>query len=172
MVIKREKWKNRYVYVSREKGKIISWKNVKGSKLNLSSAKAIFNSKGSFNPKISIRRSKLKNFTEVSKLTETKVIDGKIVRSKEKIRISKDQSQVLQYVVEAKINGITVASRSRRIGARPSIATKEQARSEAWSKFLRAVAQTKGFGSDEEEGLRLIKQGKIKIKEGFIYYQK
>ena len=79
-----------------------------------------------------------------------------------------------QYTIKGVLkNGKVVRARSRTIGDRPSIATVEQARDEAWENFYRALASNLGLGSDEDEGMRAIRDKKrvLSVSEGWVYYK-
>lgn len=139
--VKREKWGNKFVYTARQRGKLITWSNVKGSKLTIIDAKEVFKRKGSFDPKApKIERIFLKNVIETT-------VFG---RKPPKVRNSQ-----LQAVAAGYINGKFIKRSSGKIGTDLGLRNKKDAIEHAKDNFYATVAAMHGHDSDPVIGREL-----------------
>jgi len=161
--VKVERWKNKRVYVARnEKGQLLSWRKVAGSKIKLSDAKRLFKRQRSFRKDVQVVR--LKKVSEVSELrtSSIKKKDSKPLFAKPK----KDA----QYVVSGYHGKKHIVARSFKIGSTTLVKSSQEAKNDAWSRFLMIVGEETMNLYDEDEGIKNI--DKIKnIKEGWVYYR-
>ena len=161
MNVKREKWGRRYVYVVRVKGKLQTWKNVRGSKQKLPTLRRIYKLNKTFNPQIKLTKEKLTNVTLISK-TKTSSID-----ERNKPAITTKPSKKAMYSVEGYINGERIVANSMTDSDIPA----KRKKRDAWESFLERVSQVSGGDYDADEGLKYINQVK-NIREGWVYYVK
>ena len=110
--IRRENWKKRNVFVVRDGGKLLSWVNVKGSKLNLLSAKNLFKKNNTFKKGVKKEVTKLTNMVEIKEFQEVKFSKGQLpVLFSSKLKTTKQKAKVLQYIISAKLKNTIMSAR-------------------------------------------------------------
>jgi hypothetical protein len=165
MSVKRENWKHRYIYVVRsESGKIVSWKAVKGSKLNINNARAIFQRNNTFDPNVKRTSTKLTNMTEIVSLSPSS-----LAQRNKKVAFNKPSGKSVQYIVQGRYKNKTIVARSGRIGS-PLAQDSKEAKSRAWENFINRLSEAAGYGYDEDEGVKLMSKVS-NIQEGWVAYR-
>ena len=161
VVIKRENWKGKYIYVAREKGRIITKQRVKGSKFKTKQLKDIFQQQGSFSTKFKVKRQKLTNVELIERTKKTT-----IEQRNKKIPI-KTPSNNAMYSVSGYVNGNLIVANSMK----DSYLTPSQKRKNAWKSFLERLSNLTTGEYDADEGLKQI--GRVRnLREGWVYYSK
>lgn len=154
--IKRELWKDKYVIVARDKGRIRAWAKW-SQKFNVNSAKALYKSNMSF--KKDIVRVKLKNVYEVTDYNKAKP--------------DRRTSMRYQYFVETRIRNKTIAARSLQYDlSYPKKKAREEALEGLYGRIHGAVEGIDMTG-DEEEGEKIFKasdEARNNLKEAVVYY--
>ena len=173
IIIKREKWKNRYVYVARDKGKLVTWKNIKGSLQTLGQVKDIFKLNKTFSLRAIFRKEKLVNVTEFQKLGKSKIVVErgfkKVISPTIKLRAR--EKQTAQYVVTGILkNGERVSARSQRLGSKLA-KDKGEAKKRAWNSFYERLDQALTGDYDADDGRDLFQKEIAGVEEGWVYYR-
>lgn len=161
--IKREVRNHRYYWVARQKGKILTSRKVKDSKINKKQATNLFMRNGSFDKDIIIRREKLSNkTTEITKISKSP--NTKPVKSPSR------KGRTVVYQVVGLIDGKTeIHASSKTIGnkaAQPR--TFNQAKRDGEENFWSRVSQF--FGDDYDEDSGRAYTDRVKYRAGWKYY--
>lgn len=159
MVIQREKWNGKYVYVAREKGKVVCHVKAQGSNTNLKQLEEKYKEYGSFNTDYKTTRLKLSKVTLISQVKETTLKD------KDKGVFKSPPRRRAMYSVEGEINGYLIVANSQ---IDEDITPREK-KSNAWKSFLMRVDEYMTGGYDENEGLKYV-DSVHNLKEGWVYY--
>ena len=187
---KREHWGKRYVWVARENGKITSWRNVRGSKLNKTSANKLYDDNKTFhrnikrethtNPKTKVRETflyrdvKVKNIPKINKDESDEQFNHRektyFDRYKKGTPEHIGKKRTLQYQVSGDFGYHRIIARSQNIYSDDShYNTRKQAKEEAWSSFWEKISQANAGDYDENEGIKLA-DSVHNIQEGWVYY--
>lgn len=156
--IKRERWRNKFVIVVREKGRIQTWAKW-SRKFNNRKAKEIFKKNNTFS-----------NTRKIVTLTNVKeVVDF----SPTPKRPSRKQAQRLQYFFEIKDlqNNIKLSARSK---SKSQDISKKDMKEEAQNNVFGRYAYQVLGESDPDEGIKhfnALPPSKRMVRQGFVYYQ-
>ena len=152
--LKREKWKNKYFWVVRNKGKLVTHRKY-SKKLNKELIFSIYKNNNTLYANIKKNRLKTKNYSEY-------VIDD----LKENIKKPKQiKSRPYRYQITAIIEGEYINANSRTT----NWGNVRQARNEAYQRFYYAVSKKVNGTTDEDEG-KVISQNIRDIDERIVYY--
>jgi hypothetical protein len=162
--------KNIYEYVVRDiNGRFIARLAVKGSGINLATAKKIYDKNKTLTKskdgKEWVSRSK-QSFTNVNSYTNT--VSSSYKDRKGKLLIDRPIATVVQY----QVSGIYKGTLYRRHSDKLSGERSRFARDQAWERFLELISSlgTNRQISDESEGLKYIDEV-TDIREGWVYYK-
>ena len=149
--IKRERWKNKYVVVVRERGKIATWKKY-SKKEKIKTLKNRYKKNGSLIKDVKV--TKLKNVKEIVNLT-----------SNPKIPTGVMYSYYFQGILK---DGTKITARSLQ---HPKGYPVKKAMREAEESFYERLAQSQGLKYDEDEGIKIAPKVLRKLKHGVVYYK-
>lgn len=171
-----ENWKNvGRVFVARDnKGRLISWRKQKGSRLTVSQAKEIYRETGSF------FTTKFKGSQALTNLSENyKAVSTSIEQKDKAPRLKEPSGIVVQYYVEGYYGKSYIVARSNKMYS-PGINTATKAKQQAWNSFLailgwyatgkQVTAKGVKLNYDADEGINYIEEV-TRLKEGWVYYK-
>jgi len=164
ILLKRETWNHKHVWVVRSSGKIQTWRFYKGSRLTKSKAQELYKNNFTLHEDKFKKTTKLTNFNEISTVTSTTIAN----RGNNLIS-SPPSGKVIQYVVEGLYKGVVVSARSARVGSK-LVNNHNQAKEDAWDNFLGLLSYKAFNVSDEAEGIKVL--GKVtNLREGWVVYR-
>jgi len=166
--VKIEKYRNKRYYTARTLiGKIASRILVKGSEINLDSARVRMEQNGTLRKGQKAERTDLTNFKEytITKKSSLENRNKPVKLKKPPIDRKSGKKQILMYQVRGYIGKTLIVANSMANSNRPAREMKE----EAWDNFEKLVTKHYTKGYDSDEGLKYL-DNVTNIREGWVKY--
>jgi len=178
-----EIWRKKKYVTAREDGKVLSRKHWSPTTFTKTFAMAQYKATGSFSPNTIIKRTRLENVDEISKLSvrkpnfkpdqDVKISDIR-VNKPSFFPISKSDKKLYQYsIILFMRDGTQVSARSQRIGHVESrfASNKSEAYEVAWENVLRQLTAIYLGETDLDEAGEIFKKHVKEVQEGWVIYR-